>query len=637
MDKARELLQSGRLAELEWLMAQSPPAEGLHIAAALHLAHNQPEQALQAVRQSLQLQSTFSQRNTLAVCLLRCGRAHEAIEVLQALLHDQPDNPDLWFNLARARGRGIEGWQAAVQALRCRPGWRQAELLQAALAADLGHLDEALSLVRRDLAQPAWRLLEAQLVFRQGRYGAAAQLCLAYLQEQSQCREGRCLLVQALIEAGEIPNHPRLAHELELSLGLPGAYHLVPAALRLWPERESLLLALLHHDLVCDLELERQLTEWRRSFRFHPQPCPRAEALAVHNFTNEFCFAESPEETDNLQPDHPAYPLYRPLPSGQPAAAPVLERHQQEPAREQELQALLTPLAPADKVARQYLQHPYPRWRSLDRAGPPRPLQQVLSGLFPHLSPGPVALDPPKILVAGCGTGRHALYCAQRFSQSQVWGIDLSPTSLAYAWRQAERLGVSGVHFVQADLLHLNQAPLPDCFELIESIGVLHHLEHPAAGLLALRQRLRPGGWMRLGLYSRRARHGLEPARRLARQHRGLGLRDLRTLLMRELAPEDLNFLASLKDFYSLSGLRDLLLHEREVEYDLPQISQLLSQAGLEFVGFDSLPESTLARFRSSYGAHNLDSLECWQRLEEQHPRTFLGMYIFWCRPCEAA
>lgn len=631
MDEARELLRSGRLTELELLIERLPQVEALHIDAVLKLGQQRPQEALAAIRRSLDLESSFSQRNTLAVCLLNCGHHHEAAQVLQDLLAEQPDNPDLWFNLARARASGPEALEAASQANRLRPGWRQAELLQASLAAHMGQLDEALALVRRDVTQPSSRQLEIQLVLSQGRYRAASQLCLAYLHDEGDSEPVRELLIQALLGAGQLPQDPRILEHLERSLGLPGAYQLVPPALRLWPQRQSLLLALLQHDLVCDLALERTLTEWRRHFRFHPQPCELAEALAAHNFTNEFCFAESPDEVDGLQPDHPAYPLYRPLLPGQSAPALVSQRHLEEPARERELQAQFTPLAPLDAVADQYQQNPYPRWRSLERSGPPRPFHEVLGGLFPHQSI-PV-LDAVKILVAGCGTGRHALYCAQRYCQAQVWAVDLSPTSLAYAARQSERLGVSGVHFFVADLLELEKVPLPSHFDLIESIGVLHHLACPATGLKALRQRLPEHGWMRLGWYSRRARLGLQPARRLARELQPMGLRELRTQLMQQLAPADLQFLAGIKDFYSLSGLRDLLLHEREAEYDLSQIAQLLCESNLEFVGFDALPQSTLHKFRESCGAHNLGNLDCWDFFEQRHPRTFLGMYVFWCRP----
>jgi len=591
MEKARQLLTQGRLDELERLQAQSPPSQALHIAAALHLAQHQPEQALQCIRQSLQLESTFSQRNTLAVCLLQCGHQREASQLLEELVEEQPDQADLWFNLARAWGHDPRALQAVRRAIQARPGWRQAELL------------------------------EAQLVFGQGRYRDAAQLCLGLLEADPDCEVARGLLVQSLLESGQVPKDPRILRHLEQSLGLPGAYQLVPAVVRLWPENTALLVRLLQEDLVSDLELERTLTRWRRDFRHNPQPCELADALAAHNFSNEFCFVETPEEVAGLSPEHPAYPLYRPLPEGYKGAPVVMERHLEEPARERQLLEQFPMAYEGDAVAQQYQQNPYPRWRSLERQGP--------AELFPEPRVPPT--ESLKILVAGCGTGRHALLCAQRFRDAEVWGIDLSGPSLAYAQRQAERLHIERVHFLQADLLALEGARLPESFDLIESIGVLHHLKDPAQGLACLRARLAPHGWMRLGFYSRRARQGLEPARKLARQLRHLNLRELRARLMKELAPQDLDFLAKVKDFYSLSGLRDLLLHERESEYSLPELSALLSQSGLQFVGFDSLPSRILNNFRQTYGSGDLEG---WDRFEQQHPQTFLGMYVFWCRPC---
>ena len=630
MDEARQLLQSGRWAELESLMERTTGPEALHMAAALQLARGRPGQALDSIRRSLQMESSFSQRNTLAVCLLSCGHQREAIQLLEELLSEQAEHADLWFNLARAWGQGPSARQALDQALRLRPGWRQAELLLAQLLADQGSVHEALALVRQDLSHPDSALLEARLVFRLGLYRSAALLCLGLLESDPPLRAAQDLLIRSLLAAGEIPADPRIPSALESCLGLAGATSLLPGLWRIWPERENFLLALLLEDQVTDLPLEGWLTQWRRDFRADPRPSPLAEALAAHNFTHEFCMREEPEEVRDLPPDHPAYPLYRPLPAGMPAPALVLERHQREPQRELAWQAQLVGASRADPVTLQYQQNPYPRWRSLGDAGPARPFHQVLGSLFPGVSVGP--LEPLRILVAGCGTGRHAMLCARRFAGAQVWAIDVSAPSLAYAMRQAERLGGPPIQWRLADLLRLDQAELPDAFELIESLGVLHHLVDPEAGLRALLSRLTGPGWMRLGLYSRRARQPLEPARRLARSLAGHDLRQIRTHLMDHLEPPDLEFLSGFRDFYSLSGLRDLLLHEREVEFDLSEIAAMLERNGLEFVGFDGLADPVLRRFEATFGRQRLADLECWERFEEQHPGTFVGMYVFWCR-----
>ena len=55
-------------------------------------------------------------------------------------------------------------------------------------------------------------------------------------------------------------------------------------------------------------------------------------------------------------------------------------------------------------------------------------------------------------------------------------------------------------------------------FDLIESNGVLHHMADPWAGWRVLLSLLRPGGFMRIGLYSEIARWGVVAARALIAQ-----------------------------------------------------------------------------------------------------------------------
>ena len=119
----------------------------------------------------------------------------------------------------------------------------------------------------------------------------------------------------------------------------------------------------------------------------------------------------------------------------------------------------------------------------------------------------------PEILVAGCGTGQHVVDTSSRFSNAHVLAVDLSLSSLSYALRKTEELELPNIEYAQADIMGLDA--FGRRFDLIECIGVLHHLGDPMAGWRVLVDLLRPGGFMKIGLYSETARqhviHGRGP------------------------------------------------------------------------------------------------------------------------------
>src|SRR5262249_36781836 len=115
------------------------------------------------------------------------------------------------------------------------------------------------------------------------------------------------------------------------------------------------------------------------------------------------------------------------------------------------------------------------------------------------------------ILIAGCGTGRHATQVAQLYPNARVLAVDISMPSLAYARRKTRELGLRNIEYVQAHILELGT--IDRSFDRIESVGVLHHLAEPTSGWRVLVSLLRPGGTMRIGLYSELARRVVTEAR----------------------------------------------------------------------------------------------------------------------------
>lgn len=122
-----------------------------------------------------------------------------------------------------------------------------------------------------------------------------------------------------------------------------------------------------------------------------------------------------------------------------------------------------------------------------------------------------IDVDRPQILIAGAGTGRHAAMTAMRYAGANVLAIDLSMTALTYGAYQAQRLNISNLRFAQADIAGL--ATLDEVFDVIECMGVLHHMADPEQGWAELPSLVRPGGLMKLGLYSSHGRRFLDAAK----------------------------------------------------------------------------------------------------------------------------
>lgn len=321
-----------------------------------------------------------------------------------------------------------------------------------------------------------------------------------------------------------------------------------------------------------------------------------------------------------------------------PEFVSVLVQQIEEPLNEQELREQIPVFGElrgevSSRVQAQYEEHPYPRWTSLDRVEP-KSVREVMQAVFPGFPlDGLAVYGPPKILVAGCGTGHYLLDMHFRFRDAEILGVDLSLSSLAYALRKSRELGVENLALMQGDILALDGWTEP--FDIVEAGGVLHHMEDPVVGWRILTDLLKPGGLMRIGLYSELARRQVVEARQfIARQGYEATDDDIRRC-RQELAVlfgdrEERGILHG-RDFYSMQECRDLLFHVQEHLFTLPQIAGIIRDLGLEFVGFELSGSKVQQDFRARFpdpGAER--SLDAWHRYEVEHPDTFRGMYQFW-------
>jgi len=115
------------------------------------------------------------------------------------------------------------------------------------------------------------------------------------------------------------------------------------------------------------------------------------------------------------------------------------------------------------------------------------------------------------VLDAGCGMGRFASVAASLNARGVV-ALDLSE-SVEVAQEVARAR--DNLHVVQADLLRL---PVRRVFDLVYTLGVLHHLPDGEDGFASLLRCVRPGGRIHVWVYGREGNEWLlrwvDPVRR---------------------------------------------------------------------------------------------------------------------------
>jgi SAM-dependent methyltransferase/Flp pilus assembly protein TadD len=683
--------QAGRLGQAEALYRQILAEEPQH-ADALNclglVAHSagRSEAAVDLIMRAIGADPAQpNYYNNLGLPLQRLGRLDEAVASYRKALSLRPAYAEALYNLGNAlkeQGRLADAIAAYETALADKPDFAEAWCNLGNAQRSRGEVNIALANFIRALAIK--ELPEAK-------NGFAA--CLRSVRFSESNDEIRQLLTRAIAETWGAPGDLAPA-----AIGLIKANPEIAACLarvvRAWPARptseelfgtsgwaalanDALLAHLLESVQICDIELERLLTMVRLALLDAAETGEveaRAKnildfhcALAQQCFLNEYCFDVAGDELeraaslrDRLDADAASgktvsplrlaavaayYPLHTVtsapalLAAEWPEAVRQLVRQQiAEPAEEKKIAATIATLTPinavtVDPVRRQYEQNPFPRWAESPRIARSVAIDTLMRQQFPR---APLVkrddCETLDVLIAGCGTGRHAIETAQQFVHARVLAIDLSLASLAYAVRKTRESGVGNIEYAQADIVRL--ADFDKRFDLIEAVGVLHHLGDPLAGWRTLRNLLRPGGFMRLGLYSEAARTTVVAARKFIaeRGYRPVpeDIRRCRQELVAAGTGSEFQALLEAADFFSTSECRDLLFNAREHRFKLPQIKEQLAELGLEFIGFSLAPE-TLNTYAARFpGDAAMTDLDHWHAFESDRPGTFAGMYQFW-------
>ncbi len=201
-----------------------------------------------------------------------------------------------------------------------------------------------------------------------------------------------------------------------------------------------------------------------------------------------------------------------------------------------------------------------------------------------------------RILDAGCGTGVGTEYLVHLNPAAEVVGIDLSAGAIAVATERCQRSGADRVTFHNLSIYDVEQ--IPGEFDLINCVGVLHHMPDPIRGIQALSKKLKPGGILHVFVYAALGRWEIqltqEAIRLLQGDRRGDykdGVQVGRTLFSS--LPEQNRLRKREETRWALENHRDecfadMYVHPQEIDYSVKTLFDLIDASGLDFVGFSN-------------------------------------------------
>jgi SAM-dependent methyltransferase len=187
--------------------------------------------------------------------------------------------------------------------------------------------------------------------------------------------------------------------------------------------------------------------------------------------------------------------------------------------------------------------------------------------LLQLVGPGRRTLD------LGCGAGwlSNTMALHQR---ATVTGVDFNPVAIEFARTAARELG-TGASFVCSDLFDYTSS-MP--FDIVVSIGVLHHTKDCQAAVRRAAALVRPRGFLFVGLYHA---HGRRP------------FLDHFAQLARDGCDEDARYRRfaalfgdqSLDETHLRSWFRDQVLHPHETQHTLGEMLPILDSCGMMLMG----------------------------------------------------
>ena len=247
-------------------------------------------------------------------------------------------------------------------------------------------------------------------------------------------------------------------------------------------------------------------------------------------------------------------------------------------------------------VAKLYDTYPFPPEPFLDEAPPGYNWRWYWPSAYHFCTGRTPASNQVRILDAGCGSGVSTEYLVHLNPQAEVTGIDLSEGTLAVARERCRRSGADRVTFRHLSIYDVEQ--LEGQFDLINCVGVLHHMPDPIKGIQSLATKLAPGGILHIFVYAALGRWEISLMQQAIAMLQGDRRGDYRdgVKVGRDLfaaLPENNRIVKRDKERWALENgqdecFADMYVHPQEVDYTIETLFELIDASGLDFVGFSN-------------------------------------------------
>ena len=297
-------------------------------------------------------------------------------------------------------------------------------------------------------------------------------------------------------------------------------------------------------------------------------------------------------------------------------------------------------------VASLYNTYPFPPEPILDEPPPGYNWRWNWQAAYSFCTGQKHTTDNIRILDAGCGSGVSTEYLVHLNPEATVIGIDLSEGTLAVAKERCQRSGATRVEFHHLSLFDADQ--LEGVFDLINSVGVLHHTSDPIRGIQALANKLAPGGLLHIFVYGELGRWEI----RLMQEAIALLQGDKRgdyvdgVKIGREIfanLPENNALRRREKERWEMENTQDacfadMYVHPQEIDYNVNTLFELIDASGLEFLGFSNPHVWDLDRLIGKAPnlierSQHLTERQRYRLIEVLDPQTISHYEFFLARP----